>query len=51
VNVREDYVGDAQGVPTDGEGRPVMSVTTKHGDGQEALIIYAPVAAARIEGS
>lgn len=51
VNLREDYVAGAEGIPADDQGRPVMSVTTKHGDGQEALIIYAPAAIGRFEGS
>lgn len=40
--LREDYVG-GEDVRTDGEGRPVMAVTTTRDDGQDC-VVYAPTA-------
>lgn len=43
ANEREDYVnGDV--VQTDGDGRPVMNVTTERADGSNDLTIFAPAA-------
>lgn len=43
VNLREDYVGD-EDVAYDGDGRPVMSVSTERADGSNDLGVYAPTA-------
>lgn len=48
ANDREDYVGN-QTVQTDGDGRPVMSVTVEREDGTDC-VVYAPVVNARREG-
>jgi hypothetical protein len=39
---RDDYVGGDR-VQTDGEGRPIMNVTTTRDDGQD-VVVYAPTA-------
>jgi hypothetical protein len=44
---REDYInGDL--VQTDGEGRPIMNVTTVRDDGQDCTV-YAPTATGKAE--
>jgi hypothetical protein len=43
---REDYVGDEH-VQTDGNGRPVMSITTTRDEGQDTMV-FAPTANGRI---
>lgn len=44
---REDYIGDEH-VQFDGNGRPVMSVTTVRDEGQDCTV-YAPTATAKVE--
>lgn len=46
VNRRGDYVG-SDIVTVDGEGQPVMSVTTERDDGED-IAIFAPCAVARL---
>ena len=46
VNRRGDYVGTDL-VTTDGEGNPVMSVTTERNDGEDCAI-FAPCATAKV---
>lgn len=46
VNRRGDYVGNDL-VTVDGEGQPVMSVTTQRNDGEDCTI-FAPCATAKI---
>lgn len=48
VNTWEDYVG-GELVQTDGEGRPIMSITTTRDEGQDCHI-FAPTAQAVYEG-
>jgi len=40
---REDYIG-SEIVQYDGNGRPVMAVSTEHWDGSNDLIVKAPTA-------
>lgn len=40
---REDYLGN-EDVRLDGEGRPVMAVTTTYGDGRVDCAVFAPTA-------
>lgn len=42
---REDYIANEQ-VQLDGEGRPIMSITTTRDDGQDC-VVYAPAASGR----
>jgi hypothetical protein len=44
---REDYIGDEH-VQLDGNGRPVMNVTTIRDEGQDCTV-YAPTATAKVE--
>lgn len=41
--LREDYVG-REDVQADGDGRPVMSITTEYADGRTDLAVLAPTA-------
>jgi hypothetical protein len=43
ANVREDYVS-REDVQYDGEGRPIMSVTTERADGSSDTVAFAPTA-------
>jgi hypothetical protein len=43
---REDYVGK-ENVQSDGEGRPVMSIVTRYGDGRNDCAVLAPCATMR----
>jgi hypothetical protein len=45
ANEREDYVG-SEDVRMDGNGRPVMSITTEHPDGHTDCVVFAPTATA-----
>jgi hypothetical protein len=44
---RADYVGAEKGLRYDGDGRPVMSVTTERWDGSNDTAVFAPTATAR----
>lgn len=46
ANVREDYIG-REDVQRDGEGRPIMSVTTERADGSNDVVAFAPTAYVR----
>lgn len=48
LNEREDYIGgdDVQRTP---DGRPLMSITTEHGDGRRDVAVYAPTAHGRAD--
>lgn len=39
---REDYVNKER-LTVDGDGRPVMSVETRHADGSNDIAVYAPL--------
>lgn len=43
ANEREDYLG-REDVPTDADGRPIMSVTTLRPDGSSDVVAFAPTA-------
>jgi hypothetical protein len=42
---REDYVGK-EDVQVDGNGRPIMSITTERADGTNDTMVFAPTARA-----
>jgi hypothetical protein len=43
---REDYVGN-EIVPTDANGRPIMSITTERPDGSNDTTVFAPTSTMR----
>lgn len=43
VKVREDYIGDEQGLRFDDDGAPVMAVHTERPDGSNDTYVLAPV--------
>lgn len=43
MHEREDYIG-GEDVQYDGNGRPVMAVTTERWDGSNDTVVYAPTA-------
>lgn len=45
---REDYIG-TEDVQLDGNGRPVMNVTTTRDDGSNDVVVFAPTAHIRSE--
>jgi len=45
---RDDYVGK-ETVQANGEGRPVMSIVTRYGDGRNDCAVLAPCATSRSE--
>lgn len=44
---REDYIGNEK-VQLDGNGRPIMSITTEREDGQD-VVVFAPTASAKVK--
>lgn len=44
---REDYIGSEE-VQLDGNGRPVMSITTERADGSSDTVAFAPTAVVRM---
>jgi hypothetical protein len=45
---REDYVGK-EDVQLDGNGRPIMSITTERADGTNDTMVFAPTARASVK--
>lgn len=45
--VREDYVGDEQGIRYV-DGKPIMGISTDHADGSNDLAVFAPAARGEI---
>ena len=45
---REDYVGK-EDVQVDGNGRPIMSITTERADGTNDVVVFAPTAHASVK--